>query len=224
MTTAVFGSSIKRREDPRLITGQGNYVDDIKLIGMLHMVIVRSPHAHANIRGIDASAAQAVDGVVAVFTGEELQEQLGSLPVGWVVPDTKEVPHPPLAVGRVRYVGDAVAAVVATDPAIASDAAALVDVDYEPLPAVVSMQDAVRDGAPQLHDDAPGNIAFEWEVGGGDCDQAASEADVVVKQQLINQRLIPNAMETRGVVSDYNRGTNQLTMWTSTQTPTWCAC
>ena len=219
MTTAVFGSSIKRREDPRLITGQGNYVDDIKLIGMLHMVIVRSPHAHANIRGINASAAQAVDGVVAVFTGEELQEQLGSLPVGWVVPDTKEVPHPPLAVGRVRYVGDAVAAVVATDPATADDAAALVDVDYEPLPAVVSMQDAVRDGAPQLHDDAPGNIAFEWEVGGGDCDQAASEADVVVKQQLINQRLIPNAMETRGVVSDYNTGTNQLTVWTSTQIP-----
>ena len=219
MTTQVFGSSIKRREDPKLITGRGSYVDDIKIVGMLHMVLVRSPHAHADINGIDASAARASEGVVAVFTGEELQEQLGSLPVGWPVPDTKEVPHPPLAVDKVRYVGDAVAAVVAASPTLAADAAELVEIDYEPLDAVVSMDDALADGAPQLHDDAPNNTAFEWEVGGGDVDQAQAEAEVVISQRLINQRLIPNAMEGRGVVADYNPGTNQLTMWTSSQIP-----
>ena len=219
MTTQVFGSSIKRREDPKLITGRGNYVDDIKIVGMLHLAIVRSPHAHANIRGIDTSAASASEGVVAVFTGEELQEQLGSLPVGWPVPDTKEVPHPPLAIGKVRYVGDAVAAVVAASPALAADAAELVEVDYEPLDAVVSMDAALADGAPQLHDDAPNNTAFEWEVGGGDVDQAQADAEVVISQRLVNQRLIPNAMEGRGVVADYNPGTNQLTMWTSSQIP-----
>ena len=219
MTTQVFGSSIKRREDPKLITGRGSYVDDIKIVGMLHMAIVRSPHAHANIIGIDTSAASASEGVVAVFTGEELQDQLGSLPVGWPVPDTKEVPHPPLAIGRVRYVGDAVAAVVAASSTLAADAAELVEVDYEPLDAVVSMDAALADGAPQLHDDAPNNTAFEWEVGGGDVDQAQADAEVVISQRLVNQRLIPNAMEGRGVVADYNPGTNQLTMWTSSQIP-----
>ena len=186
---------------------------------MLHLVLVRSPHAHANIRGIDTSKAKALEGVVAVFTGEELKDQLGSLPVGWPVPDTKEVPHPPLAVGRVRYVGDAVATVVATDPAIAADAAELVEVDYEPLPVVVDMEDALKSGAPQLHDDAPNNTAFEWEVSGGDVEKAAADADVVVKQRIVNQRLIANPMEGRGVVADYNPGTNQITMWTSSQIP-----
>ena len=219
MTTQVFGSRIKRREDPRMITGQGNYVDDIKLVGMLHMFLVRSPHAHANIRGIDSSRAKALEGVVAIFTGEELKEHLGSLPVGWPVPDTKEVPHYPLAVGTVRYVGDAVAAVIATDAFTAADAGELVEVDYEPLPAVVTMEEAVQSGAPQLHEDAPNNVAFEWEVGGGDVDQAAKDAEVLVKQRIVNQRLIPNAMEARGVLADYNRGTNQLTVWTSSQIP-----
>jgi len=219
MTTQFFGSSIKRREDPRLITGQGNYVDDIKLVGTLHLVMVRSPHAHANIRGINTSRAKALEGVVAVFTGEELKDQLGSLPVGWVVPDTREVPHYPMAVGKVRLVGDIVAAVIAADASVATDAADLVEVDYEPLPAVVTMEEAMKSGAPQLHEDAPNNIAFEWEVAGGDVDEAAAQAEVVVKQRLINQRLIPNAMEARGVLADYNRGTNQLTVWTSTQIP-----
>ena len=219
MTTQVFGTSVKRREDPRLITGNGNYVDDIKLVGLLHMVLVRSPHAHATIKSIDTSDAKAVDGVVAVFTGEELADQLGSLPVGWPVPDTKEVPHPPLAVGKVRYVGDAVAAVVATDTATASDAAELVAVEYEELPAVIDMEEAVKDGAPQLHEDAPNNTAFEWEVGGGDMDEATQKAEVVVSQRIVNQRLVPNAMEARGVVADHNPGTNQLTVWTSTQIP-----
>ena len=115
-TQSVLGASIKRREDPRLITGRGTYVDDVRLIGMLNMVLVRSPHAHANIRSVDTSAAESAEGVVAVYTGEQLAEELGSLICGWVVPDTKEVPHPPLAVDKVRCVGDAVAAVAATSP------------------------------------------------------------------------------------------------------------
>lgn len=218
-TSAVFGSSIKRREDPRLITGRGTYVDDVKLVGMLHLVLVRSPHAHARIRRIDTSRAKAVPGVVAVFTGQELKDELGSLPCGWVVPDTREVPHPPLALDKVRYVGDAVAAVVATDPAIASDAAELVSVDYEVLPAVVNSEDAIKDGAPLLHESAPRNIAFQWEVSGGNVEQARSQAQVVVRQRIINQRLVPNSMEPRGVVADFNPGTSQLTVWTSTQIP-----
>ena len=218
-TASPFGASIKRREDPRLISGQGTYVDDIKMVGMLHLALARSPYAHANIVSVDTSAAKALPGVVAVYTGEELAEQLGSLICGWVVPDTKEVPHPPLAVGKVRCVGDAVAAVVATDPAIAADAAALVDVDYEPLDAVANAEEATQDGAPLVHDEVEHNVGFEWEVGGGDVDQAANDAEVRVSQRIVNQRLIPNSMEGRAVIADYNPGTNQVTLWTSSQIP-----
>ena len=218
-TTSPFGASIKRREDPRLISGLGTYVDDIKMVGMLHLALVRSPYAHANINSVDTSAAKAAEGVVAVYTGEELADQLGSLICGWVVPDTKEVPHPPLAIGKVRCVGDAVAAVVATDPSIAADAAALVDVDYEPLDAVANAEEATKDGAPLVHDEVTNNKGFEWEVGGGDVDQAASESEVRVSQRIVNQRLIPNSMEGRAVITDYNPGTNHVTLWTSSQIP-----
>ena len=218
-TTSPFGASIKRREDPRLISGQGTYVDDIKMVGMLHLALVRSPYAHANIVSVDTSAAKAAEGVVAVYTGEQLADQLGSLICGWIVPDTKEVPHPPLAIGKVRCVGDAVAAVVATDPSIAADAAALVDVDYEPLDAVANAEEATWDGAPLVHDEVTNNKGFEWEVGGGDVDQAASESEVRVSQRIVNQRLIPNSMEGRAVITDYNPGTNHVTLWTSSQIP-----
>ncbi len=218
-TTSPFGASIKRREDPRLISGQGTYVDDIKMVGMLHLALVRSPYAHANINGVDTSAAEAADGVVAVYTGEQLADQLGSLICGWVVPDTKEVPHPPLAVGKVRCVGDAVAAVVATDAAAAADAAELVDVDYEPLDAVANAEEATKDGAPLVHEEVENNIGFEWEVGGGDVAQAASDSEVRVSQRIVNQRLIPNSMEGRAVIADFNPGTNQVTLWTSSQIP-----
>ena len=218
-TQSAIGESIKRREDPRLITGRGSYVDDVRMVGMTHMALVRSPHAHANIGSVDTSAAAASDGVLAVFTGADLAERLGSLICGWVVPDTKEVPHPPLAVDKVRCVGDAVAAVVASSPQAAADAAALVVVDYDVLDAVVDMEAGVQDGAPQVHEDAPNNIAFEWEVGGGDFDAAAAGAEVRVTERIVNQRLIPNPMEPRGVVADFNPGTNQLTVYTSTQIP-----
>ena len=215
----LIGESIKRREDERLITGKGTYVDDVRMVGMLHLALARSPHAHARITNVDASAALDIDGVVGVYTGADLHEQLGSLICGWVVPDTKEVPHPPIAIDKVNTVGDVVAAVVADDPRTAADAAELVVVDYDVLDAVVDMEAGVQDGAPQIHDDAPNNIAFEWEVGGGDYDAAASGAQVRVSERIVNQRLIPNPMEPRGVVADFNAGTNQLTVYTSTQIP-----
>ncbi len=228
MTTLLVGKPQKRKEDPRLITGRGTYVDDVKLLNMAHMAIVRSPHAHARIKKISVTKASKHPGVIAVFTGADLQEQLGSLPAGWVlkaadkhtVSDMKSPPHPPLAFEKVRYVGDAVAAVVATDAYIAADAARLVDVDYEVLPAVVDAEATTKRGAPSIHGkDVPNNTAFEWRVAGGDYEKAAKNAEVVVKQKFINQRLIPNPMETRGVVADYNPGTNQLTLWSSTQIP-----
>jgi carbon-monoxide dehydrogenase large subunit len=222
MTTTsspIFGSRIKRREDPRLITGRGTYVDDVKLAGMLHMSLVRSPEAHAIIKSIDTASAKAITGVVAVYTGQDLADKLGTLICGWVVPDTIEVPHAPMAVDRVRCIGEAVAAVIANDPIVAADAAALVEVEYEVLPAVVNSELALQDGQPQLHEDAPGNKCFEWEVAGGDVAQAASEAEVTIKQRMTNQRLIPNSMEGRAVIADYNPGTNQATLWTSSQIP-----
>ena len=219
MTTQVFGSSIKRREDPRLITGQGNYVDDIKLVGMLHAVFVRSPLAHANINSVETSNAEALEGVVAVFTGAQLQEELGELILGWILPEQKKTTHPPMAFDRVRFVGESVAVVVGDSPEAAVRGAELVDVDYETLPVVVDAEKATADGAPLVHEEAPNNIAWEWEVNGGDVDAAAAEAEVVVKQRIVNQRLIPNPIETRGIVADYDKGTNQLTIWTSSQVP-----
>ena len=219
MTTSTFGSSIKRREDPKLITGQGNYVDDIKIFGMLHAAIVRSPHAHARITNIDTSRAKSHPGVVAVFTGAELRQELGSLIVGWLLPDIKQTSRPPMAYDTARFVGEAVAVAIANDPATAVDAAGMVDVTYEPMPAVVNAEETTKSGAPQLHEDVPNNIAWEWEVAGGDIEAAASQAEVTVSERIVNQRLIPTAMEGRGVVTDYNSGTNHLTVWTSTQVP-----
>ncbi len=219
MTTSTFGSSIKRREDPKLITGQGNYVDDIKIFGMLHAAIVRSPHAHARITNIDTSRAKSHPGVVAVFTGAELRQELGSLIVGWLLPDIKQTSRPPMAYDTARFVGEAVVVAIANDPATAVDAAGMVDVTYEPMPAVVNAEGTTKSGAPQLHEDVPNNIAWEWEVAGGDIEAAASQAEVTVSERIVNQRLIPTPMEGRGVVTDYNSGTNHLTVWTSTQVP-----
>ena len=222
MTTSskVFGSSIKRREDPKLITGQGTYTDDIKLPGTLHVAFARSPHAHARIRNIVTTQARSHPGVVAVFTGAELKNELGELPLGWILPDQKHSTHRvPMASDTVRFVGESVAAVVAVDPAAAVDAAELVAVEYEPLPVVVDAEKATESGAPQIHLEAPNNIVWEWEVGGGDIEAAAKEAEVTVSQRIVNQRLIPNPIEPRGIIADYNKGTNQLTIWSSTQVP-----
>ena len=224
MTTGtLIGQEVKRVEDHALITGRGQYVDDLRLPGLLHLALVRSPYGHAKINRVDVSAAANADGVVSVFTGADLAEQLGSLPAGWLLDEEttgmKAPEHPPLAIEKVRYVGDAVAAVVANSPAAASDAVALVEVDYEPLDAVTDAEKATAEGAPVVHDDAPGNLAFDWSVGAGDYEAAAAEADVVVSERIINQRLIPNPMEPRGIMANYNGGTDQLTIWTSTQIP-----
>ena len=222
--TKLFGAKIKRREDPRLITGKATYVEDIQLPGMLHAQIVRSTHAHAKITRIDTKAARAHPGVVAVLTGKDLEGKLNPVPTAWLIPgsDLKTPAHPALATDVVRYVGDGVAVVLADSRFAARDAAAQVHVHYAPLPVVVDQEHAVRDGAPQLHADVPHNVAFTWRVAGGDAEAAFAEAErdgVVVSQRFLNQRLIPNALETRGAVARYNSGSGELTLWLTTQNP-----
>ncbi len=218
----VLGSSIKRREDPSLVRGQRRYTDDIKLPGMLHAAIVRSPYAHARIRGIDTSAALASEGVHAVYTAQDVVASgiPGVVPVGWLLPDLVTPMHPILAGETVRYVGDAVAVVVADDRYLARDAAELVDVDYEPLPAVADVAKAAAEGAPTVHAEAPDNIAFNFEIG----DQAATDAAFEsaahkVEIDLINNRLIPHAIEPRAALADWDSTTGKLTLYLTTQNP-----
>lgn len=221
MTTRIFGSGIKRREDPRLITGKARYTDDMQLPGMLYMSVVRSPYAHAKIKRIDTSAAKKMPGVVAVFTGNDLT--LGAVPCAWLIPNSnlKTVEHPALAKTKVRYVGDGVAIVLAEHRYQAADGAEAVQVDYEPLGATVNPEDATKDGAPQLHDDAPNNIAFTWVASSGDenLEKAFNEADVVVKERIVQQRLLPTAMEPRAALAQWNGPSEELTVWVTTQNP-----
>jgi aerobic carbon-monoxide dehydrogenase large subunit len=219
--TKMVGASVKRREDGRMMTGRAHYTDDVRLVGTLYMALVRSPHAHANIRGIDTSRAEAMPGVVGVFTGEDLSDDLAPVPCAWLVPDCQlKVPgYHALATDKVRYVGDPVAVVVADDRYVAEDAAGAVQVNYEPLEAVVDQEYAVQDGAPQLYDDVPNNTAFTWNLSGGDFQSAFDSADVRISQRLVNQRLIPNAMETRGALANYNPGSGELTVWVTSQNP-----
>src|SRR5262252_10863371 len=175
MGARIFGSPIKRREDPRLLTGQAMYTDDFTLAGMAHLAVVRSPYAHAKIKAIRTKKAAAMDGVLGVFTGKDMKDAgFGSIPCAWVVPgsDAKTPPYPPIAVDVVRYVGNAVAIVVATDRYVARDAAEAVEVDYEPLPVVVDAEKATAKGQPQLHGDVPHNVCFHWKVSGGDVESA----------------------------------------------------
>jgi carbon-monoxide dehydrogenase large subunit len=222
MASRIFGSGIKRREDPRLITGQAKYTDDLTLPGTVHMAVVRSPYAHARIKKIDASKAKALRGVLGVFTGPDLKDAgFGGIPCAWVVPnsDTKTPAYPPIAIDRVRYVGNAVAIVVAEDRHLARDGADAVVVDYEPLPVVVDAWKAAQAGAPLVHDDVPGNRCFHWKVTGGDVEAAFKAAEVVVKEKILNQRLIPNAMEPRAALAQFVSATGELTLWSTTQNP-----
>jgi aerobic carbon-monoxide dehydrogenase large subunit len=220
-TARVFGSAIRRREDPRLLTGGAQYTADIDLPGMTHAAILRSPHGHARIRAIDVSRARSAPGVVAVFTGADIQGVLQPIPCAWLLPnaDLKVAPYVAMAKDVVRYVGDAVAVVVADAAEQAYDALGAIDVDYEPLEAVVDPQQATGSGAPQLHPEAPGNVAFHWKVTGGDVEAAFASAEVVVRDRIIQQRLIPTAMETRGAVARYSPATGELTLWNTTQNP-----
>ncbi len=221
-TERAFGSSVLRLEDPRLITGKGRFTDNLSRPGMAHMVVVRSPYAHAKIKSIDSTEAAAMPGVVAVYTGGEMEAAgFGGIPCAWVVPDsdTQTPAHPPIAIDTVRYVGDAVAIVLADSEAQARDAAYAVDVDYEPLGVVVNAKAATEDGAPLVHDDVPGNQCFHWTVSGGDVDAAFSEADVVVGETIVNQRLIPTAMEPRAALADWDSSMESVTLWVTSQNP-----
>ncbi len=217
----LFGSSIKRREDPRLITGRGTFTDDLRLPGQTYAAFVRSPHAHARIRRVDTARAKATPGVVAVFTGKDLAEGgVNPLPCGWLLPDLKIPPYRAIATDRVHFVGHAVAVVIGESPYAARDGAEQVAVEYEVLPAVTDVEKAVAPGAPQLHDVAPGNVAFRWSIGDREKTEAAIRAAArVVRQKLRNQRLIPNAIEPRASLASYNRATGELTVWITSQNP-----
>jgi len=217
----VFGSGIRRREDPRLLTGTAVFTGDFTLPGQTYAAILRSPHAHARIRKIDTGRAKAAPGVIAVFTGADSDATLKPIPCAWLIPnsDLKPAPYRPMAKDTVRFVGDAVAVVVADSAHQAYDALELIEVDYTPLPAVVDPQKATEAGAPQLHAEAPGNVAFHWTVAGGDIDAAFKSAAVVIRDRIVQQRLIPTAVETRGAVAQYVPATGELTLWNTTQNP-----
>lgn len=219
--SGLVGKSIKRVEDPRFIQGKGKYVANLQIPGMLYAALVRSPHAHAKLNGIDASAALAMPGVVAVYTGQDLAaDGVGGLPCGFNPPGIKTAPHPALAIGKVRHVGDGVAVVIAENRYLAQDAAEAVQVDYEPLPAVVDAKKAAAPGAPQVHEEIPNNTSFYWALGDrAETDQIFAAADHVVELDLINQRLIPNAMEPRACVAQYSDFSEELTIWTTSQNP-----
>ena len=221
MSTRIFGSGIRRREDPRLITGSATYTDDLTLPRMVHAAMIRSPHAHARITSIDTSRAAAAPGVVAVYTHADTEGAVAPAPCAWLLPDSdlKIADYHCLAKDVVRYVGDIVAVVVAESRYAAEDALELIDVGYEPLPAVIDPEAAAAEGAPQLHDEIAGNQAFHWQVAGGDVDAAFAEAEVVVSDRIIQQRLIPNAMEPRAALASYVNATGELTVWNTTQNP-----
>jgi carbon-monoxide dehydrogenase large subunit len=222
MAEKYLGAALKRREDPALITGKGKYTDDLQLPHMAYAVIIRSIHAHARIKSIDTSQAKAVEGVINVFTGQDVKDSgiPGMLPVGWLLPNMKIPNHPMLATDVVRYVGDGVAVVVAESRYAARDAADLVQIEYEPLPAVSDVVKAVEPGAPLVHDHLEDNVAFDWELGSKSAiDQVFAGAAHTVSLHLRNNRLIPHAIEPRSVVADYNSAKNEITLWMTTQNP-----
>jgi carbon-monoxide dehydrogenase large subunit len=213
-----IGRRMKRKEDPRLITGRGSYVDDMALPGMVYMALVRSPVAHARISSIDTSGAQGRPGVHAVLTGGDLD--VGQpLPMVWIPPgvEVKTPEHWPLARGEVNHVGDPVAVVVGDDKYGVIDAAEQVIVEYDELPAVIDPEKALEDGAPLVHDDLGTNKTHEWALGGGDIEAGLSEADVVVERRIVNHRTAGAAIEPRGCIADWRA--DSVTLWTSTQIP-----
>ncbi len=221
-----MGAAVRRKEDYRFITGNGQYVDDINRPNQVYAYIVRSPVAHARLASVDTAAARAVPGVVAVLTGADMAtDGIGGLPCGWGIHNKDGSPmaepgHPPLAAEVVRYVGDQVAVVIAESKAIARDASELVEVDYDELPAVAGLVAASADGAPLVWDEAPGNICYDWEIG----DQAATEAAFASAKQIasidvVNNRLIANAMEPRSAIGEYDSGKDEHTLYTTSQNP-----
>ena len=215
----LVGASPKRKEDGRFVTGRGRYLDDVRVAGLLHAALVRSPHAHARVLDVDTRAARAVDGVVAAWTLGDLPELAASVPPLVPEPKGRAYIHPVLAGKRVRHVGEVVAVVVATDPYVAADAAERVAVDYEPLPAAVSPAAAVAPGAPRVNDEWPDNVCSVSTGGKGDAAAALAGADVVVAARLAYPRVAGMPMETRGVLAQPDPIRGGLTVWTSTQVP-----
>ncbi|WP_146344025.1 xanthine dehydrogenase family protein molybdopterin-binding subunit [Phaeobacter marinintestinus] len=221
-----IGASPKRREDVRFLTGVGNYTDDINLNGQAYVHFLRSDVAHGKINGIDSTAAAAMPGVVRIFTGADF-EGVGSIPCGWQVTDKhgqpmQEPAHPVLAQGKVRHVGDPIAAVVANTPEQARDAAEAIEVDMEELPAVIDMKAAVQEGATKVHDDLTSNLCYDWgfvEENKGAVDEAFSNAAHVTTLELVNNRLVANPMEPRVAVGDYARHNGESTLYTTSQNP-----
>jgi aerobic carbon-monoxide dehydrogenase large subunit len=226
MSETGIGASVRRKEDGRFVTGQGRYVDDINRPGQLYAYILRSPEAHAELTSVDIAAAAAAEGVVAVYTGADLAaDEVGGVPCGWQIHNKDgspmvEPPHPALAQGRVRHVGDQVAVVIASTRAQAKAAAALIEVDYQPLPAVGTLAQARADGAPLVWDEAQGNLCYDWELG----DEAATAevfdvAPRVVSIDIVNNRLVPNAIEPRAAIGEYDAISDMHTLYTTTQNP-----
>jgi carbon-monoxide dehydrogenase large subunit len=214
------GQAIRRREDPKLITGRGQYTDDVQLPATLHMAIVRSTEAHAKITGIDKSGAEAHDDVVAVLTIDDLGDDLlAPLPMAWVPPgvEIKTPENWPLAKGEVNHVGEAVAVVVGEDKYSVVDAAEQVVVDYDPLPAVIDPEEAIKDGSALVHEEFGTNKTHEWALGGGELDAQFEAADTIIERRIVNHRTVGAAIEPRSAVADFRAG--DLTLWSTTQIP-----
>src|SRR5690242_5953369 len=221
-----IGASVVRKEDRRFITGKGRYVDDIKLVGMTFAQFIRSPHAHAKVKSIDTSEAMKMPGVIAVLTGQQLvDDKVGNLICGWAITSKDGSPMkmgqwPAMAPETVRFVGQAVAVVIAESKNLARDAAEAVVIEYEELPAIADIRAAIKSGAAQLHPEAPGNIVYDWEIGDEKATKDAfSKAANVVKLELANNRLAPNAMEPRAALADYDAAEEHFTLYTTSQNP-----
>ncbi|HWM88726.1 MAG TPA: xanthine dehydrogenase family protein molybdopterin-binding subunit [Kofleriaceae bacterium] len=224
--SAGIGASVKRREDRRFLTGKGQYTDDIQLPGQTYAHFLRSHHASARIASIDTAAALKAPGVLAVLTGDDVAaDGLGGIPTGWLIKSKDgsnmvEPPHPALAQGKVRHVGDPVVMVIAETRNQAREAAQLVEVDYDPLPAVAHLNDAVADKAPTVWDEAPGNVCFDWHIGDrAATDAAFAQAKTVVTIDLTNNRLVPNAMEPRAAIGHHEAAGDHYTLYTTSQNP-----
>jgi aerobic carbon-monoxide dehydrogenase large subunit len=220
-TGTLIGSPVKRVEDARLITGAAKYLDDLKLPGMAHVAILRSPYAHARIKSIDTTRAAAAPGVIGVYTGKDF-EHLPALPCAWQAGGVENLVNTPraLEIDRVTFTGAGVAAVVAETSYAAEDALELIDVDWEPLDVVVDVEQATAEGAIQLHENAPGNIVMDWSTGDAEAtDRALADAEVVIEQRLVNQRLIPTPLEGRGAAATYEPASGEYTVWMTSQDP-----
>ena len=223
MSATGIGAPVRRKEDSRFLTGRGTYTDDINRPGQVHAFLLRSPHAHAELRRVDVASAKAAPGVLAVFAGADML--VGGLPCGWLIHSKDgspmaEPPHPVLAQGKVRHVGDPIAVVIAETRAQAKDAAELIVVDYKPLPAVVAGEDALKPGAPQLHEQAKGNLCYDWHLGDKQAvDAAFAKAAHVTRLDIVNNRLVANPMEPRAAIGEYDRASGEYTLYTTSQNP-----